>query len=251
METNSRTIPAFGVSQSAPLNERERIERLVQRLEDDSVALGRVGSDQFQRSETNKFTILLAVIVSSLTTLLTATVYFYTQDREPQREVVADVQGSLLANGPELQEAQNDTAANRLANALEASSKQLYQLRVDVDLNDKVLAKIASNSSVRVAKAKSARKKPVLPTAIMLRTSARNSSLDVKPTDSALPHSGADGIIDYWLIPRGPQSGPPTRVIPLGSSPDGVFVYNLADGKNYRITHSGEWFVQPKPPDNR
>jgi hypothetical protein len=64
--------------------------------------------------------------------------------------------------------------------------------------------------------------------------------LDIKPTDSAVPHKGDDGTLDYWLVPRGAEKVQ-TKVLPIGTSPEGVVVHNLEDGKDYTLTPSGEW----------
>jgi hypothetical protein len=64
--------------------------------------------------------------------------------------------------------------------------------------------------------------------------------LEIKPSESAVPHKSDDGTIDYWLVPRGAEQVQ-TKVLPVGTSPEGVVVHNLEDGKDYTLTPSGEW----------
>jgi hypothetical protein len=64
--------------------------------------------------------------------------------------------------------------------------------------------------------------------------------IDLKPNDMAVPHRGADGAIDYWLVPRGTDK-PQAKVLTIGTSVEGVVVHNLEDGKDYTLTPAGEW----------
>jgi hypothetical protein len=76
----------------------------------------------------------------------------------------------------------------------------------------------------------------------------RNQVSDFRPTPSALAHKRPDGTLDYWIIPRGPFFDSPARVVPFGKNSNGVFVRNLEDGHNYRLTPAGDWFVLIPPP---
>lgn len=82
-----------------------------------------------------------------------------------------------------------------------------------------------------------------VPTSSASPVQAADNLRDRKPSASAVAHKGADGIIDYWMLPHGPFFSEPARVVPIGTSPQGMFVHNLDDGKNYRLTPTGDWYA--------
>jgi hypothetical protein len=75
------------------------------------------------------------------------------------------------------------------------------------------------------------------------RSEASDPLRDTKPTESAVAHTAPNGTIDYWMLPHGPFFSDPARVVPIGRSPNGVYVHNLEDGRNYRLTRSGDWYI--------
>jgi hypothetical protein len=75
--------------------------------------------------------------------------------------------------------------------------------------------------------------------------------LSLKPSDAASAHTGRDGMVDYWVMPRGPFFDTPARVVPIGRNVNGVFVRNLEDKRNYRLTSSGEWHLLIPPTENK
>jgi hypothetical protein len=74
--------------------------------------------------------------------------------------------------------------------------------------------------------------------------------LDRQPMKGAVAHIAKDGNIDYWVLPHGPFFTDPTKVLPIGRSPNGVYVRRLEDGRNYRVTPSGDWYILRVPSDN-
>jgi hypothetical protein len=63
----------------------------------------------------------------------------------------------------------------------------------------------------------------------------------IQPSDLAIPHKTTEGIVDYWLMPRGPHDSPPARVFSVGKVAAGVVVLNLEDDRYYTVTPAGGW----------
>ncbi len=112
---------------------------------------------------------------------------------------------------------------NQLQAAVEKSNRDLQKIATKVN-DDHGAEKSDASSSVAAAS---------LP-------KNWHKVLDLKPTESAIAHKGADGTVDYWLVARGADT-PPSKVLPIGTSADGVLIHNLEDGKDYTITPAGEW----------
>jgi hypothetical protein len=55
----------------------------------------------------------------------------------------------------------------------------------------------------------------------------------------AVPHRAADGTVDYWVLPHGPDGNSLTKVISVGKAANGVVVRDLEDDRYYTVTPAG------------
>jgi hypothetical protein len=234
------------------VDEVTRVERLLSQLEARSMALvpygyGNLPEASVRRTNTG---LLAGVLVGLwLTSLILAIAYFRyvgTSSFGPERTATT----APLVVTPESDSQDQKVAASvdHLARALISSSERMNELQTAVERSNRDVQKIATriNSSDH-ATAISADPKDVSrpvseSTAIVEPNLPKNwhRVLDLKPTDAAVPHKSADGSVDYWLVPRGADPSP-SKVLPIGTSTDGVVVHDLEDGKDYTLTPSGEW----------
>jgi hypothetical protein len=149
----------------------------------------------------------------------------------------------LIAPEPDPQKQKVDY----LAKALVSSSQRVNELQAAVERSNRDLQRIATKVDGDGGKAisptvKSDAVESAASSAIPEANLPKNwhRVLEIKPTESAVPHKSADGTIDYWLVPRGADQAP-SKVLPIGTSAEGVVVHNLDDGRDYTLTPSGEW----------
>lgn len=69
---------------------------------------------------------------------------------------------------------------------------------------------------------------------------------------AAIVHHNADGVMDYWLVPR-VISGVPTmvQVVPVSQTNAGTVVHAVAEVKDYLLTPSGDWVPVPERNENK
>jgi hypothetical protein len=147
--------------------------------------------------------------------------------------------------GADPQEQKVASSVDHLAKALVTSSERMNELQAAMERSNRDLQRLASKVS---EKPKPAAASPRVEAMEIAPNGAAGANLpknwhqvlDVKPSDSAVPHRGADGLIDYWLVPRGAEKSA-AKVLPIGTSPEGVVVHSIDDGKDYTLTPNGEW----------
>jgi uncharacterized protein YdaL len=73
----------------------------------------------------------------------------------------------------------------------------------------------------------------------------------VAPSNGVVHHN-AQGVMDYWLIPR-TVSGIPTmaKVVPILQNNSGTFVHHIAEVKDYIVTPTGDWLEVSEPAGNK
>jgi hypothetical protein len=232
------------------LDEVARVERLLSQLEARSMALIPYGYGSLREAPARKSAtgLLAGVLVALwLSSLVLAVAYIrYTHSSGTER---ASARVPLVIT-PEsdVQEQKVANSVDHLASALVSSSERMNRLQAAMERSNRDLQKLASKVKGRdhgktvSAAAKYDNVNYDESSAIPEKSLPRNwhEVLDIKPTESAVPHQGADGTVDYWLVPRGADQSP-TKVLSIGTSAEGVVVHNLDDGKDYTLTPSGEW----------
>jgi hypothetical protein len=255
----------------ASLDEVARVERLLTQLEARSMALvpyNYANLREVPAPKANRVLIACSLLAIWLGTLAVAVTYSRFANQPPPIAQRAPVTTSLvISSAPDLREQKVTSSVDQLAKALVTSSERLNQLEAAIQRSNRDLQDLTTNVNSERAKAGSTLPKaePARTVAPPLATlvapppaapfptpfavniaegaSPRQNQyrlLETKPTDAAIPHKGDDGTIDYWLVARSANKAP-EKVLPIAVSADGVVVYNLEDGKNYTLTHLGEW----------
>jgi hypothetical protein len=150
----------------------------------------------------------------------------------------------LIPSETDPQEQKVASSVDHLAKALVSSSQRMDELQAVMERNNRDLQRIATKVTDRPKPETATSKGAGTDTAATPGEDAVPKNwhriLEIKPTESAVAHKSDDGTIDYWLVPRGPELVQ-TKVLPIGTSAEGVVVHNLEDGKDYTLTPSGEW----------
>ena len=234
-------------TQALTLGDVNRVERLLAQLEARSVAL--VLHSQSPPPAVFNEALVVGIFISLwLSTVVAAVIFFHftTYDSQIVEQIPVAVPRAVIS-ASELREKRAAVPVDQLANALTASSHQVTQRKRATDHANRglqrTMAKVISASAMPSKVTGEVR--PVPPAALAPGSRPRfwDPLLDVKPTESATAHRTADGNIDYWVVPHGPFFSEPAKVLPIGRSPNGVYVRNLEDGRNYRLTPSGEWYI--------
>jgi hypothetical protein len=233
------------------LEEINRVERLLSHLESRSLALVPYGYGTLREVSTRKSGtgVLAGVLVAIwLSSLVLAVAYIRYVNRSPEGpERAGSTAPLIIPPESDAQEQKVATSVDHLAKALASSSKRMDELQAAMERSNRDLQRIA----VKVVGDQS---KPVADSSgaeasdNTLSSSAAEANLpknwhrvlDLKPTESAVAHKAADGTVDYWLVPRG-AGQPSSKVLSIGTGPEGVVVHDLDDGKDYTVTPSGEW----------
>jgi hypothetical protein len=233
-----------------PLDDVTRVERLLTQLEARSMALvpyGYGGLREVAPKKPNTAMIAAILVAIWLSTLVLAIVYIGS-NRSAQVVERAPVAPLVIPSVADPQEQKVANSVDHLAKALVSSSDRLNQIEAAMEKSNRDLQHLTTT------RAPVERSKPVsTPAAASAETATQplntgdvvlpknwHKVLEVKPTDSAMPHKGADGNVDYWIVLRGADRTP-TKVLPIGASAEGVVVHNLEDGKDYTLTPAGEW----------
>ena len=248
------TPPRFETAANGtqPIDEITRVERLISQLEARSMALVPYGYGRLPEVPTRKFntgllaSVLVAMWLTSVILVIAYMRYVGHAPSAPERATTSTP--FVISPEPAPQDQKVAASVDHLAKVLVSSSERMNELQVAVEKSNRDLQKIAT----KVNSEHAATAAPVdfgneehsagLPVAGIQQKLPKNwhKVLDVKPTDAAVPHKGADGLIDYWLVPRGAEAAP-SKVLPIGTSAEGVVVHNLEDGKDYTLTPAGEW----------
>jgi hypothetical protein len=245
-----------------PIDEIARVERLISQLEARSMALVPYGYGRLPEVPSRKLntgllaSVLVAIWLTSVILVIAYMRYVGHAPSTPERATTSTP--FVITPEPEPQDQKVAASVDHLARMLVSSSQRMTELQVAVEKSNRDLQKIAS----KVNSEHPATAAPVdfgneersagLPSAGIQQKLPKNwhKVLNVKPTDAAVPHKGADGLTDYWLVPRGTEAAL-SKVLPIGTSAEGVVVHNLEDGKDYTLTPAGEWRTSgPAPGGN-
>jgi hypothetical protein len=237
---------ATGVLQ--PMDDVTRVERLLSQLEARSMALVPYGYGAVREPPARKPNTLMAAIVVAiwLSTIVLAVAYIRYNRPVQISDRAAIAAPLLIPSEPDPQEQRVASSVDHLAKALVSSSARMNELQAAMERSNRDLQRIATKVSERP--------KPTLPESKAEGTESTLAGgvdpgalpknwhriLEIKPTDSAVPHKRDDGTVEYWLVPRGADQVQ-TKVLPIGTSPEGVVIHNLEDGKDYTLTPSGDW----------
>ncbi len=231
------------------VEEVARVEALLTQLEARSRALVPYGYGTLREStpprRSNNGPLALVLIGIWLSSLVLIVAYMKYVAHSPIFSEPAVAPPTIaLAPDPEPQTTKVASSVNQLAQAVVTSSERLNQLQAAVERSNRDLQRIAGKVNTAPAAPKVVDDSLTTVTVPTAESAALPKNwhrvLEVKPTESAVAHKGADGSIDYWLVQRGADPSP-SKVLPIGTSPDGVVVHNLEDGKDYTLTPSGEW----------
>jgi len=240
---------------SPVLDEAIRVERILTQLEARSQALVPYGYGAIREPAPRKSNnaLLAGVLVALwLTSLILAVAYIRYVGHSPFAAERAAAAPSLVIapeNDPQTQKVA--ASVDHLAKALVTSSERMNQLQAAVDKSKRDLEKIANKvateqdvTKVTVPATTAAAADTAMdgPVEVVEPTIPKNwhRVLNVRPSDAATPHKGADGRVDYWLVPRSGEALP-AKVLTIGTSADGMVVHSLDDGKDYTLTSNGEW----------
>jgi hypothetical protein len=230
-------------------DEVTRVERLLTQLEARSMALVPYAYGTLREPPPRRMN--TAVIAGVMATIWLSTVFLavtYIRYNRPPVQLVdraAPVTPLLIPASPDPQEQRVASSVDHLAKALLSSSERMTALQVAMERSNRDLQRIATKVSERSKPAPA-----IVPTAAGTDTSLATGRetlpknwhkvLDIKPTESAVAHRAVDGTVDYWIVQRGADRAE-AKVLSIGTSPDGVVIHNLEDGKDYTLTPSGEW----------
>ena len=237
----SELAPAHTLRQ----DEMERLERLLSQLEARSMALVPYDYSQVREapSKTRNNGVMAAVLVALwLSTLALALAYIRYTNRAPQ--MASEGRPLLITTTPDPQTQRVARSVDNLAQALVTSSTRISRLQEQLERSNRDLRRISTKVDRKPTALDPTPETTEIgqPSRLAEGIVPRNwhQVLDIKPTDSAVPHKAADGVVDYWLVPRGVDKLP-TKVLAIGTSAEGVVVNNLEDGQDYTLTPSGEW----------
>ena len=242
---------------SQTLEEVSRVERLLSQLEARSLALVPYNYGALREvpaRKTNSGLIAGTLVAIWISTMIFGVAYVrYIQTGTGR----AASSAPLIIAPPDTdpQEQKVASSVDHLAKALVSSSERMNELQASMERSNRDLQRIAtkvnnSGQTKAVPGAAQNDAEDAAPSGTAADAKLPNNwhrVLELKPTDAATPHKAADGSIDYWLVPNS-SGAAPSKVLPIGTSPDGVVVHNLEDGKDYTLTPSGEWRNGTLPP---
>ena len=237
---------ATGVLQ--PMDDVTRVERLLSQLEARSMALVPYGYSAVREPPARKPNTMMAAIVVAiwLSTIVLAVAYIRYNRPAPVSDRAAIATPLLIPSEPDPQEQRVASSVDHLAKALVSSSERMNELQAAMERSNRDLQRIATKVSERpkptVPMGKSEGTEPTLASGLDPGALPKNwhRILEIKPSESAVAHKRDDGTVEYWLVPRGADQVQ-TKVLPIGTSPEGVVIHNLEDGKDYTLTPSGDW----------
>ena len=232
---------------SQTLEEVTRVERLLSQLEARSLALVPYGYGTLREvpaRKSNSGLIAGALVAIWLSTMILGVAYIRYVHTGSER---AAATAPLVIPPPDA-DPQVANSVDHLAKALVSSSERMNALQAAMERSNRDLQRMATKvNNTEPSKAAPAAAKndaedaaPAGATADAKLPKNWHKVLELKPTDAATPHKTADGSIDYWLVPNA-SGAAPSKVLPIGTSAEGVVVHNLEDGKDYTLTPSGEW----------
>jgi len=240
-------------SSAQTLDEVSRVERLLSQLEARSLALVPYGYGSLREVSTRKSRsglLASSLVALWLATLVLGVAYIRFVGHSP---VVPDRAAGtvplVITPQPDPQEQKVANSVDHLAKALVSSSERMNELQAAMERSNRDLQRIATKVTSDHAKAVSTPAKTEDEQYAATQNAVAEGSnlprnwhrvLEVKPTEAAVAHKASDGTIDYWLVPRSGEATP-SKVLPIGTSAEGVVVHNLDDGKDYTLTPSGEW----------
>jgi hypothetical protein len=135
----------------------------------------------------------------------------------------------IISTVPNPQEQKLPRPVDRLAKALPSSSHRLKRFK----------------AAVANAESPNAGSQDAATASITALTEAPSPTPtgvpQIQPSNLAVPHQAAGGMVDYWVMPRGPHQNSPTKVISVGKSANGVVVRDLEDGRYYTVTPAAGW----------
>ncbi len=232
-----------------PLDEVTRVERLLSQLEARSMALVpyNYGTLREPPAKNANTTLIAGVLVAIwLSTVVLAIVYIRYNRPGPAGDRVSTATPFLITGEPDPQEQKVARSVDHLAKALVSSSERMDQLQATMERSNRDWQRLATKASdhpkggAAAAKTEATDATPGRIPDVAAMPRNWHKILEIKPTESAVPHKSDDGTIDYWLVPRGAEQVQ-TKVLPIGTSPEGVVIHNLEDGKDYTLTPAGEW----------
>jgi hypothetical protein len=232
-----------------PLDEVARVERLLSQLEARSMALVPYGYGTLRELPVKKAntTLLAGILVAIwLTTVVLAIAYIRYNRPGPLAERAPTGTPLVIPSEADPQEQKVASSVDHLAKALVSSSQRMDELQAAMERNNRDLQRIATKVTDRPKADTPAGKGSETDTTAAAAPGDNavpknwHRILEIKPTESAVAHKSDDGTIDYWLVPRGAEQVQ-TKVLPIGTSAEGVVVHNLEDGKDYTLTPAGEW----------
>jgi len=233
-------------------DEVTRVERLLAQLEARSMALvpygyGALREVPAKRPNTGLIAGILVAIWLSILVLGIAYIR-YNRIAPPVDRAASPATPLIIPSSADAVDQKMASSVDHLAKALVSSSERLNELQAAMERSNRDMQRMATKVNDHPKPASSPVPKmdaseiatPSGSAAELTLPKNWHRVLDVKPTDSAIPHKGDDGTLDYWLVPRGIDKTQ-TKVLPIGTSPEGVVVHNLEDGRDYTLTPSGEW----------
>ncbi len=249
--TQSETPPDQDASQAESGDEVTRVERLLAQLEARSMALvpygyGTLREVPAKRPNTG---VIAAVLVAMWLTILVLGIAYIRYNRLAQSldRAAAPAAPLIIPSAADPVDQKMATSVDHLTQALVSSSERLNEMQAALERSNKDIQRIAakvSDHAKPVAAAPRTEPLEIGPAASSTTELTLPKSwhrvLDIKPADTAVAHKGDDGTLDYWLVPRGADKTQ-IKVLPIGTSPEGVVVHNLEDGKDYTLTPAGEW----------
>jgi len=271
-------LPLPNAQNTYSFNAENRIDRLLAQLENNPLALVPYGHGRRLEpttEKTNALVIVLGLGCIWVSIVALGFVYFYSENPSKASEsIVAEPRMSLSSNSRDQNTAD---IADRLSEVLISSSIRLNEMekslnqsgedlqRVKTDLRSRVTRNNQTKAtivhaeslpknqptvanptvtSVLISPAANAVVPPITNSGREPLSTERPSTLPyqvllMRPTNSATPHNGSDGNIDYWLVSRGVLGM--AKVLPIAVASNGIVVHNLVDGKNYTLTRQGQW----------
>jgi hypothetical protein len=241
------------VSSTQTIGEVDRVERLLSQLEARSLALVPYANFRPAPARKTNGQLLLAggLVAVWLSTLVLGVAYIRSINHATSGPERAALSTPLVIPTAESdpQEQKVANSVDHLAQALVSSSERMNELQAAMDRSNRDLQRIATKVNGEKG---SEPAKGISVTAMSDVADATPSApapklpnnwhrvLDLKPTNAATAHRSADGSVDYWLVQRAADQ-PPAKVLPIGTTADGVVIHNLDDGKDYTLTPGGEW----------
>jgi hypothetical protein len=209
----------------------DRVERLINDLEARSMALAKYAyarSPQPSRPASHKLALIAVLLALWLSVLAFCFVYVrFTSGKQPSDHVSLSGKRIISPMHPR-EERKAASSLEDLTKTLASSSRKLSQLEAEVERSKKGLQRMASPAAAELPDAATT-------------SGAPQAGSCLPPSDLAIAHKTPEGIVDYWLMPRGPRGTSPAKVVCVGKVASGIVVRNLADNRYYTVSPTGEW----------